>query len=372
MTKWKLFWAGTIAVALLASACSTETADDAEPAAPDQIPITTEADLEGAVFDLEATVSEFVGDRDGGVSVLTTRNGETSTVAVGIANNEGDALTPETPFRVGSISKPFVAVMVLQLVDEGLVALDETLGTYLPETPIGAMVTIRDLLGHDSGVPNYTDQPDFFADVLADRDRSYDNEEILAYVAGVPNGTSGAFSYSNTNYILLGQLVEEVTNDELEQVLRDRISQPLGLTATTFVGRDVPTPTNLAGGWSTDVLDGDPTAAYESVASSAWAAGALVSTTADLAAFMIALFDGRLVSPDSLVEMTTVAGDGYGLGLFAADLGDGKPAYAHSGGITGYASTMGISPETGDVIVILSNNDTMIPDLLAPFILSSW
>ena len=141
MTKWKLFWAGTIAVALLASACSTETADDAEPAAPDQTPITTEADLEGAVFDLEATVSEFVGDRDGGVSVLTTRNGETSTVAVGIANNEGDALTPETPFRVGSISKPFVAVMVLQLVDEGLVALDETLGTYLPETPIGAMVT---------------------------------------------------------------------------------------------------------------------------------------------------------------------------------------------------------------------------------------
>ncbi len=295
-----------------------------------------------------------------------------TTAAYGDANADGEPITRESPFRVGSISKPFVATMILQLVDEGKVDLDEPLGTYLPDTPVGADVTIRELLSHQSGLPNYTSNPSFFLDVAADFTHTFEPEEILDYVTETEAGPTGVFEYSNTNYILLGMLLGHFDGITLNESLQKRIAGPLGLENTVFVGHGVAEPVGLVSFWSFGLNAGLTTVDYESVASGAWAAGALVSTVDDLATFLTSLFEGDLVSAESLAEMTDTGTSGYGLGLFAAQFGDEDPGYAHNGSIPGFSSTMGISPASGDLIVILVNNDIMIADQLAPQIIQAW
>ena len=176
------------------------------------IPPTT-----GTSDDLEQLVMEFLGERDGGISVISTRDGTTTSAVTGVANAAGDPITADTPFRVGSISKPFVATMVLQLLDEGSVDLDETLSTYLPDTPIGGDVPIRMLLNHRSGLRNYTDRSAFIPDVFEDRNRVFTPDEILAWLeCAVTDEPDQHFAYSNTNYILLGQLIEHLTGTDLD------------------------------------------------------------------------------------------------------------------------------------------------------------
>jgi D-alanyl-D-alanine carboxypeptidase len=138
--------------------------------------------------------------------------------------------------------------------------------------------------------------------------------EILFYVAGVPQGRVGQFAYSNTNYILLGQLIEKLDGTELNASLRTRITGPLGLDDTFFDTGNKPVPEDLVGGWSPTGGSDDPTAPYNAIASSAWAARSLVSTTDDLASFLRALATGRLLSPNALATMTDFGTDGYGLG----------------------------------------------------------
>ena len=159
-----------LAITALTASCSGSdtTTTLATPATtePPQQATTTAVEETSPAIDLDAIVTEFVGSAEGGAAVLIVRNGEASTAAAGSADSAGKTLTAEMPFRVGSISKPFVATIILQMVDEGRISLDDELGAHLPETPLGADTTIRDLLSHVSGIANYTDQPAFFEDVL--------------------------------------------------------------------------------------------------------------------------------------------------------------------------------------------------------------
>ena len=322
---------------------------------------------------LDEELVAFVGSREGGVAVLIVRDGTTSTAATGFANAAGDPVRPVTPFRVGSISKSFVATMILQLVDEGRIELDEALSTYLPDTPIGAEVTIRALLSHRSGLPNFTDIDAAMSDVLADRTRQFTPDEVVGFVDGIPASDGDQrFAYSNTNYILLGQLIEQVAGTDLNTALHDRITGPLGLDATRFAAADDTTSDGLAAGWSPGVLDGDPDADYASIASAAWAAGALISTVGELATFLAELFAGTLISDEALTEMTTTGPEGYGLGLFVASFGPELSGYGHNGSIFGYTAVMAIDPATGATIVIVTNNDELSADRLAARILMQW
>lgn len=326
------------------------------------------------IVDLDTFLTGFVGDADGGVSSLVVRDGETTIGTAGVANAEGDPMGIDTAFRVGSISKTFVATMVLQLVDEGLVDLDSQLSTYLPQTIVGGDVTVRWLLSHRSGIPSYTEQPTFFEDAFEDLERSWSMDEILGYVADVPAGDPDqAYSYSNTNYLLLGQLLEAVGGADLDTALQTRIVEPLGLKATTFDVDGSRMPDTLAGAWAGDYFHGDPTAAYESIASGAWSAGALVSTPSDLATFLAGLFGGRLIPDELLAEMLDVGPEGYGLGIASVlpDLGSSS-FYGHNGGILGYVSFMAGDPESGDVVVVLSNNATSNPQWAGSEILRAW
>ena len=336
-------------------------------AAPHRRPATSSSD------DLDALLVDALGEQDGGVAVLSIRDGTATSAVAGDANAAGDPIAADTPFRVGSISKPFVATIVLQLVDEGSVDLDEPLSTYLPNTPIGGDVPIRMLLNHGSGLPNYSDQSAFIPDVFDDRNRVFTPNEILAWVDGATTGEPGqSFAYSDTNYILLGQLIEQVTGTDLDTALRQRITEPLGLEATGFATVEAANPDGLAAPWSSAGFDGDPDAAYDSIASAAWSAGSLTSTTGELATFLEALFAGNLVSPDALDEMTEAGPDGYGLGLGVLDHPSGTRFYGHDGGIFGFTSFVAFDPSTGDTVVVLSNNDEVVAPDIALNIIDNW
>ena len=358
-----------VVASLVAAACSTTAAT---------VPTTTTATPETATasgssnLDLAGILADFVGDQPGGAVALVKHNGTLTVASYGDADDSGTRITRETPFRVGSVSKWFIATMILQLVDEGAVDLDQPLGTYLPDIKVGAGVTVRQLLSHMSGIPNYTSNPAFFVDVTNDFTHTYEPEEILSFVDGSVANEPGAFEYSNTNYILLGMLLTYLDGTSLNESLQRRIAGPLGLTNTVFVGHGVDAPDNLVSFWSEGLNAGLGNVEYESIASGAWAAGALVSTVDDLAGFLTSLFDGDLVSEQALAEMIDTGTSGYGLGLFAARLGDNEPGYAHNGAIPGFSSTMGISPQSGDMIIVLTNNDLLTADQVAPQIFAAW
>jgi D-alanyl-D-alanine carboxypeptidase len=355
------------------SFASTTPSDETSATAPSDETSATAPPAATSGDDLDALLVDALDEHDGGISALSIRDGVTTTAVTGEANAAGDPVAAGTPFRVGSISKPFIATMVLQLVDEGLVELDETLSTYLPDTPIGGDVAVRMLLNHSSGLPNYTDQSAFTTDVFANRNRVFSPDEILAWVEDADTDEPGEhFAYSNTNYILLGQLIEHVTGTDLDAALQQRISEPLGLEATRFAPVETANPDGLAAPWSPTVFHGDADAAYDSIASAAWAAGSLTSTTGELATFFDALFSGKLVSTAALAEMIEGGPHGYGLGLGILDHPSGTRFYGHDGGIPGYTSFAAFDPNTGNTVVVLTNNDQVVAPELAETIIDNW
>lgn len=385
--------AAIAAAALLLAACasddddtamSTPVTSTAVPATSTATAVTTTSNARRATgttappttaagFDLDQMLAEFVGDRPGGVAVLTVRDGTMTRATAGVANAAGDPITPTTTFRVGSLSKTFIATMVMQLVDERRVDLDDPLSTYLLATTVGADVTIRALLSHRSGLPNFTEIDAHVEAVIADPARAWTPTDVLGYVAAERAfQPDQRFEYSNTNYLLLGQLIEQLDVTDLNTALRQRITAPLGLERIVFATADNPIPDGLAGGWSADGdLAGEPHATYTAAASGIWAAGSLVSTVDELHTFLAALFAGELVSERSLSEMTTVGPGGNGLGLFATG-SRSQPRYGHSGFIGGYSSMMDIDPVAGNAIVIVTNNEQLTAPNLALRILRDW
>ncbi|WP_241758025.1 serine hydrolase domain-containing protein [Myxococcus landrumensis] len=267
--------------------------------------------------------------------------------AVGVADvDTGRPMQPGFRHRVGSLTKTFVATTVLQLVGEQRIQLDAPIGAYLPDVVPGALggrVTVRMLLNHTSGLGDYPDAilvtPEDFEAV---RSRTFTPRELVAHgLALPPTDVPGArYSYSNTNYILAGLLIERVTGRSLEDVVARRILWPLGLHDTYFPG----TRMHVRGAHSKAYVPwADGTLRDFSVynMSWGWAAGALVSTTRDINRFYQALLAGRLLAPAQLAEMLTPVRNpndpaaGYGLGLSYSMLPCG-PVWGHTGGLLGH------------------------------------
>jgi D-alanyl-D-alanine carboxypeptidase len=246
----------------------------------------------------------------------------------------------------------------MQLVEEGLVDLDQPLATYLPDTPMGGDIPVRQLLNHFSGLPRLDSRPALRTDALADRNHVFAPSEVINYVENAPAAPPGAFQDgSRANYNLLGQLVEEVDGTDLNTALRRRIDEPLGLGVTAIDTGDSPIPDGLAAGWSpTRSVNGDPAEPYASIASMLWPNVAF-STTHEIAAFLRGLFGGRLVSAGSLAEMTTLGPGLYGLGITGFMLPGGTQMYGAAGGTDGYSGIALYEPASCDTLVVLSNND---------------
>jgi D-alanyl-D-alanine carboxypeptidase len=295
-----------------------------------------------------------------GAVLLVRQGGRTIRLAGGRGN-----LRPETPmragdrFRVGSITKPFVATVVLQLVAEQKLGLDDTVERWLPgAVPDGGRITVRQLLNHTSGLFAFDADHDFVTQAFQDQLREWTPRELLAIAtAHPPNFSPGAgWAYSDTNYFVLGLIVEAATGRPLAAELRDRIFAPLRLRATSL-----PAGPGISGahahGYFLDPAQ-DVTIGTPSVQ---WAAGALVSNAGDLARFFRALLGGRLLRPDLLQLMQTTvaapqlgAGNAYGLGLQRVPERCGA-LWGHSGGSPGYVSDAFNSKDARRQVVVLVN-----------------
>lgn len=324
--------------------------------------------------DLAAIATEFVGAAPGGVSVLVVRDGVETTAAAGTASADGTPIGPDTRFRVASISKMFVAAMVMQLVDEGSVDLDAPLSTYVPDAVVGGDVPVRLLLRHRSGLVSYMDDEAFLADQAAEPDRVFTPDELLGYTTDTPAGEPDVeWVYMNTNFILLGQLVEALDGTDLQSALQARITEPLGLAATQYEIGGVAPLDDVAGPWAYDPYLGDPATPYASVASGMWAAGAVVSTPPDIHAFLAALVGGELISDASFAAMTDPGQDGgYGLGIEILGFPSGTTYYGHRGETIGYRSFAGIDPASGDTVIVLTNNSDLDAVALSELITGDW
>ncbi|WP_435854634.1 serine hydrolase domain-containing protein [Streptomyces triculaminicus] len=276
--------------------------------------------------------------------------GRTRTYTAGVGDLATGAKVPvDGQVRIGSNTKTFTAVVVLQLVGEGKIGLDAFVDTYLPglvrgEGIDGRRITVRQLLQHTSGLPNYSEY-------LGDDIRHYEPGELLdiAFQHKADFDPGKGWKYSNTNYVLAGLIVQKVTGRPIAEEIDQRIIKHLGLRHTYF-----PAPGDAT------IREPHPKGYYQESAGAplrditemdhswAWAAGQMISTDSDLNRFFGALLAGRLLQPAQLAQMRTTvpaeylgSGARYGLGLVSRPLSCGGVYWGHGGSIPGYETRGG-------------------------------
>ncbi|MGI5285718.1 serine hydrolase domain-containing protein [Nonomuraea polychroma] len=256
-----------------------------------------------------------------------------------------DPVAPGGHFRIGSVTKLFVATVLMQLVDEKRLSLADPIERHLPGVvPRGAKITVRQILNHTSGLYDYMHEPGYSTNRWRgkDRFRHYEPQELLKVAFADPAESTepgGPWSYSNTNYVVAGLLIEKLTGRPYGQEIKRRILRPYGLTQTIVPGDKPGLPAPHARGYEA-LPGGDLVDATRMNPSLDWAAGEMLSTGRDLNRFLAALAGGRILSGSSLAAMrtleTTDAGFGYGLGLQEYALPCGTKAWGHSGELIGY------------------------------------
>ncbi|MEU8754643.1 serine hydrolase domain-containing protein [Streptomyces chartreusis] len=292
--------------------------------------------------------------------------------AVGVADRKtGRALSNSDRFRIGSITKVFSAVVLLQLAEEKKLTLDAPVDRYLPGLLPDKSITVRHVLSHRSGLYDYTN--DMFARTVpgfeAVRKKVFTYRQLVNRSLAKPRTTKpgGAYSYSNTNFVVAGMLIEKLTGHSVATEYRDRIIKPLTLTDTFYVHPGTKIPGRYARGYLTpDTAGAALVDATEQTASWAQSAGAVISSTRDLNTFLSALLGGRLTSKAQLAQMQRWVPAGsttaYGLGLRRRDLSCGVSVYGHTGAVQGYYSYAFASKDgkrSLAAVATASNNGTL-------------
>lgn len=285
-------------------------------------------------------------------SVTIRKNGElVYSYSTGfISNTDGIAVesTPETRYRIGSISKMFTTVMILQLVEEKKLSLDTPLSEFFKKIPDAEYITIRDLLNHHSGLFNFTNSEDYLKWMTEPRSRKQLTDLFESQEPAFKPREKG--EYSNTNFVLLGFIIEDITGKTYAENLKERITSEIGLKNTLY-GSKINTSSNEA--TSFEYGEGNWTQLPETDMSIPGGAGAIISTTPDLTAFADALFNEKLISEPSLKSMTSIE-DGFGLGLFRIPFYE-RSAFGHNGGIDGFSSSLAYFPEEKVSVAFCSN-----------------
>ena len=283
-------------------------------------------------------------------SVAITQNGKPVYVkAFGYADVPGKIqASPQTRYRIGSVTKMFTATMIFQLIEKKKLTLATTLDQFYPTIPNAAKITIGDLLQHRSGIHNFTDADDY----TSYNTKPKTEDEIVALIVkgGSDFSPNEKASYSNSNYVLLGYIIEKIYKQPYKDVLAAQILKKAGLT-NTYYGGKINTAANEA--LSYDYSDSTLVPESETDMSIPGGAGAIVSTPSDLSRFIRFLFDGKLVSPGNL-EIMKIVKDEYGLGMFQVPFFD-KAAYGHTGGIDGFSTVLLYFPADKVSIAYSSN-----------------
>lgn len=280
----------------------------------------------------------------------------------GFANLEWDVPnTPSTKFRLGSVTKQFTAACILLLEERGKLSVDDLVKKYISDAPAAwDKITIRNLLTHTSGIPNYTDFPDFgvfqTTHVTAEQLVAHFRDKPLDFQPGEK------WSYSNSGYSLLGYLIEKISGESYEKFLQENIFTPLGMKDSGYDSNSAVIPHRAAG--YTPGKSGAVNAEYVDM-TTPLSAGALYSTTEDLLRWQQALFGGKLLKAESLVKMTTPFKNDYAFGLGVITV-NGRKMISHGGGINGFNTIVAYYPEDKLSVIVLSNINGSAPQTLAP------
>jgi CubicO group peptidase (beta-lactamase class C family) len=263
----------------------------------------------------------------------------------------------ETKFRLGSLTKQFTATLVLLLQQDGKLKVDDPVSKYLPDAPkTWEKITLANLLGHTSGIPSFTDMKEF--GVWRMSPHTTDEELALFKDKPLDFEPGSKFAYSNSNFEVLGAVIEKLSGKKYGDLLRERIFEPLGMKDSGLDSDDLLLPKRAEG--YMPGAKGLVVARSESM-SVPWSAGSIYSTTGDLLKWEHGLFGGKVLNADSLKAMTTPGKGNYGMGVFIEQQ-DGQKVVSHGGGIEGFNTHMAYAPEMQICVVVLSNVNGGAPD----------
>jgi D-alanyl-D-alanine carboxypeptidase len=318
-----------------------------------------------------------------GVSVtIILADGSTWSGVSGLANvKRKTPVETDTAFAIASVTKTYTGALIMALAHEGRLDLDARVGTILPKTRIGAKVTVRQLLDHTSGLPDYFLHGKIDKALFGDPGLAWSAKDAFRYV-GKPLFPAGkGWYYSNTNYRLLGLVAEEVGGRPLADQIRARFLDPLGLEHSWDQAGEAPRGP-LAHGYRvtgtkakprfTDLSDGTDIVPFTSVITAAGGAGSLAASSNDVARWARSLYRGEVLPAATIRDMVDDARRTarfrprvpYGLGVQLAPL-DGRLALGHSGRLTGFRSLVRYLPGEGITIAVLTNEAKQDPALIA-------
>ena len=281
---------------------------------------------------------------------------------VGGISHDAVPMQADMLFAIGSITKNVVAALVFKLAEEGVLSLEDPLHQWLPAYPnIDSSITIRQLLAHTSGIYMFWENQKLWDDLIKHREKVFTPEEVLAYLKNPDFSPGKGFRYSNTNYLLAAIIITRATGSSLSAEFRKRFWQPLGLK-DTFLALEERIPDRLAHVWG-DNFENDgsfrditflPRISHDSIT---YGSAGIFMTAEDLARWGYLLFEGKVLSQSSLVEMLTIGKGGYGLGvhLFNKRLAGGEKAIGHGGGNIGTQAYLMYLPEYHTSIALMIN-----------------
>lgn len=312
----------------------------------------------GKIRQIDSFVKSYIDIKQFNGNVLVLQKGkEVFAKSYGLADMElGVPNKRSTIFRIGSITKEFTAVLTMQLVEQGKINLDSSLVKYLPWfNKFGSKITIKHLLSHTSGLENYTVNSDFYKEMayFSGSPKAFAEKYFISNKLAFEPGSK--YQYCNTDYFLLGLIIEAVTRETYEKVLRENILKKVNMPNSGIDSITTLIP-NRAKGYEYG-YDGYINTNPINMATSIYAAGAMYSTVDDLKNWQSALNGNKLLAKESKKLMFTPLISNHGFGFFVNRLKTGKTAIGHPGGINGFSSFIVHFPED-DITIILFDNTT--------------
>jgi D-alanyl-D-alanine carboxypeptidase len=363
----------SLIVAICTATCAIFALSSCAPggsSADDALAGRTPADRQQARF--QAVIEEALAESHvPGAAAIVDAGGEPWVSLTGVSNVEtASPVASQDRFSYRSITKSMVVTVILQLAAAGQLQLDDPVAKWVPAVPQGDRITLRELAGMRSGLPNYSSTDAYKAAVTADPSHTFSEQELLSFAfAEESHFTPGArYEYSNTNTVVLGQVIQAITGKDWAAAVTQYITGPLQLTTVLYPGSGrIPSP--AASGYL--IVDNEPSAVQTPVASRYGAAGGLAGTLADLDRWGQALGSGELLTPELQKARTDAAAataddpgspdyDSYGLGL-----GEIDGWWAHTGYGLGYSSLVMNDSAHERTIAILLNGSPKDRDLPA-------
>jgi D-alanyl-D-alanine carboxypeptidase len=297
-------------------------------------------------------------------------------------------VTPQTPFPIASVTKTFTAALILRLAEQGRLTIDDPLARWMPDYPNAAHITLRMLLTHTSGLADFFQNPKLDTALNKAKGRVWTPAEVLPFVAKPAFAPGKGWGYSNTNYVLLGLVAERAGGAPWADQVREDFFVPLGLASTYVQGVGTPSvppahSNQMFIGYGGKILprdlsDGSTIAPFTAVATAAYSAGSIASTTADLARWARALYGGDVLAPASLAEMLTFDPDitryaalAYGLGVSRVKVDGRFAAVGHTGALAGTRASIRWLPAQRVSVAVLFNRDLFTGDDATRFLIAA-